>query len=63
MARFTSDCEGFARRDFLKVGSAGLLGLSLPELLKLMLSEDKINLLLHSLLPDSMFSLCATRTN
>ncbi len=25
-----SDCEGFHRRDFLAVGSAGLLGLSLP---------------------------------
>src|SRR5262245_19526637 len=35
MARFVSDCEGFARRDFLKVGSAGLLGLTLPQLLKL----------------------------
>jgi Protein of unknown function (DUF1501) len=35
MARFASDCEGFARRDFLKIGSAGLLGLSLPQLLKL----------------------------
>src|SRR5437762_12897328 len=35
MARFASDCEGFARRDFLKLGSAGLLGLSLPQLLKL----------------------------
>src|SRR5476649_1066796 len=29
------DCEGFSRRDFLKVGSAGLLGLTLPQLLKL----------------------------
>jgi hypothetical protein len=28
------DCEGFSRRDFIKVGSAGLLGLTLPELLK-----------------------------
>src|SRR5687768_3114287 len=25
-----TDCEGFHRRDFLAVGSAGLLGLSLP---------------------------------
>jgi len=33
--RFT-DCEGFHRRDFLKIGAgAGLLGLSLPALLKL----------------------------
>src|SRR4051794_7817459 len=30
----TRDCEGFSRRDFLKVGSAGLLGLTLPQLLK-----------------------------
>ncbi|MBM3994208.1 MAG: DUF1501 domain-containing protein [Planctomycetes bacterium] len=29
------DCEGFSRRDFIKVGSAGLLGLSLPQLLQL----------------------------
>jgi hypothetical protein len=34
MARFRSDCEGFARRDFLKIGSAGLLGLSLPQILQ-----------------------------
>src|SRR6266498_3593278 len=40
MARFASDCEGFARRDFLKVGSAGLLGLSLPQLLKLEARAD-----------------------
>jgi uncharacterized protein (DUF1501 family) len=33
--RFT-DCEGFHRRDFLKIGAgAGLLGLSLPQLLRL----------------------------
>lgn len=35
MARFVSDCEGFARRDFLKIGAAGLFGLSLPQLLQL----------------------------
>lgn len=35
MARFITDCEGFARRDFLKIGSAGLLGLSLPKVLEL----------------------------
>jgi hypothetical protein len=29
-----TDCEGFHRRDFLQIGSAGLLGLSLPQLLK-----------------------------
>jgi hypothetical protein len=34
-SRFT-DCEGFYRRDFLKIGAgAGLLGLSLPQLLRL----------------------------
>jgi hypothetical protein len=35
MSAFRNDCEGFHRRDFLKVGSAGLLGLSLPQLLQL----------------------------
>src|SRR5262245_41605609 len=35
MARFTTDCEGFARRDFLKIGCAGVFGLTLPQLLKL----------------------------
>jgi hypothetical protein len=34
-SRFRTDCEGFYRRDFLKVGTAGLLGLSLPQLLRL----------------------------
>jgi hypothetical protein len=33
--RFRSDCEGFARRDFIKIGAAGLFGLSLPQLLQL----------------------------
>ena len=28
------DCENFSRRDMLKIGSAGLLGLTLPQLLK-----------------------------
>jgi hypothetical protein len=28
------DCEGFHRRDFLQIGSAGLLGLTLPNLLR-----------------------------
>lgn len=32
--RWFSDCEGFHRRDFLKVGSAGLLGLNLVDLLR-----------------------------
>ena len=35
MAQFQSDCEGFARRDFLKIGAAGLFGLSLPQLLQM----------------------------
>jgi hypothetical protein len=36
MARwFRSDCEGFHRRDFLAFGTAGLFGLTLPQLLRL----------------------------
>ncbi|MBY0526184.1 MAG: DUF1501 domain-containing protein [Gemmataceae bacterium] len=34
-SRLRTDCEGFHRRDFLKVGAAGLLGLSLPQILQL----------------------------
>ena len=34
MAR-SVDCEGFRRRDFLKMGTAGLFGLGLPQLLKM----------------------------
>jgi hypothetical protein len=30
-----TDCEGFHRRDFIKLGAAGLIGLSLPDLLRL----------------------------
>src|SRR5947209_7117191 len=33
--RIQTDCERFHRRDFLKLGSAGLLGLTLPDLLRL----------------------------
>src|SRR5947209_4349187 len=33
--RCTTDCEGFYRRDFLKLGAAGLFGLSLADLLRL----------------------------
>ncbi|MBV9122091.1 MAG: DUF1501 domain-containing protein, partial [Planctomycetes bacterium] len=33
--RDRSDCEGFYRRDFLKIGTAGLFGLTLPQLLRL----------------------------
>ena len=35
MHRPRTDCEGFHRRDFLKIGAAGLFGLSLPQLLRL----------------------------
>jgi hypothetical protein len=36
MATFSkTDCEGFGRRDFLKIGAAGLFGLTLPQLLRL----------------------------
>ncbi len=35
MALFRTDCEGFHRRDFLKLGAAGLFGLTLPQLLQL----------------------------
>ena len=34
MSRTRTDCEGFHRRDFLRVGVAGLLGLSLPDMLR-----------------------------
>jgi hypothetical protein len=33
-SRFWTDCEGFHRRDFLKIGSASLLGLSLVDALR-----------------------------
>src|ERR671936_639509 len=33
--RCWTDCEGFHRRDFLKIGAGGLLGLTLPDLLRL----------------------------
>src|SRR5229473_5887902 len=35
MLKRITDCEGFYRRDFLKIGAAGLMGLTLPELLRL----------------------------
>jgi hypothetical protein len=38
---FRSDCEGFHRRDFLKLGSAGLFGLGLADLLRLEARADK----------------------
>jgi hypothetical protein len=34
-SRCRTDCEGFYRRDFLKFGAAGLLGLTLADLLRL----------------------------
>ncbi len=34
MSLLRTDCEGFHRRDFLRVGAAGLLGISLPDALK-----------------------------
>jgi hypothetical protein len=43
--RFTTDCEGFHRRDFLKFGTgAGLFGLSLPQLLKLEAQAKKADI-------------------
>jgi hypothetical protein len=36
-----TDCEGFHRRDFLKIGAAGVLGLSLPQLLRLEARAEK----------------------
>ena len=33
--RLRTDCEGFHRRDFLRIGTAGLFGLSLPQFLRL----------------------------
>lgn len=34
-SRFSTDCERFHRRDALKIGAAGVLGLTLPQLLRL----------------------------
>ena len=34
MPRPRTDCEGFHRRDVLRIGVAGVLGLSLPEALR-----------------------------
>ncbi len=39
-ARCWTDCEGFYRRDFLKIGAAGLFGLSLPDLLRLVMAAS-----------------------
>jgi hypothetical protein len=41
--RYPSDCEGFARRDFLKIGAAGVFGLSLPQLLQMEARADEQN--------------------
>ncbi len=35
MGKRITDCEGFYRRDFIKIGAAGLMGLTLPQLLRL----------------------------
>ena len=40
MADYMTDCEGFARRDFLKIGAAGVFGLSLPQILELEARAD-----------------------
>ena len=37
---FRTDCEGFHRRDFLKLGTAGLMGLGLADLLRLEAQAD-----------------------
>ena len=39
-AKRWTDCEGFHRRDFLQIGAAGLLGLSLPHVLRLQALAD-----------------------
>src|SRR5512132_1237019 len=31
----TRDCEGFSRREFLKIGGMSVLGLALPDLLRM----------------------------
>lgn len=35
MAKFLTDCEGVHRRDFIKLGGMGALGLTLPQLMQL----------------------------
>jgi hypothetical protein len=37
--RYSTNCEGVTRRDFLKVGSLGFFGLTLPELLALQAAQ------------------------
>ena len=41
MALRKTDCEGFYRRDMLKIGAAGALGLSLADLLRLEAATKK----------------------
>src|SRR5713226_7210456 len=41
--RTRTDCEGFHRRDFLKLGAGGLLGLGLADLLRLEALAGKAN--------------------
>ena len=43
---YVSDCEGFHRRDFLKLGAGGLFGLTLPQLLHLEAQAAQQNQLL-----------------
>ncbi len=43
MARITTDCEGFHRRDFLRVGAAGMLGLGLADKLRLRAAARGVN--------------------
>jgi hypothetical protein len=40
MSRTRTDCEGFHRRDFLTAGAAGLLGLSLADMLRAQAAGD-----------------------
>ncbi len=35
MTRMATDCEGFHRRDFLRIGAAGMFGLELADVLRL----------------------------
>jgi len=39
---FRTDCEGFHRRDFLRLGTAGVFGLGLADLLRLEARADKV---------------------
>ena len=45
----THNCSGFMRRDFLRIGSLGLAGLSLPETLR---ARDESSLLIDKAMHD-----------